>query len=88
MTQAERMRKITNEVVESERAKYVAKNVKYANKIVNRKVRSRAEIGRGSCAVKVNRRYSPSLVVDAISDMGFDVVRNSKKGRAVLTIKW
>jgi hypothetical protein len=88
MTNAERMRKITDEVVKSERAKYVAKNVKYANKIVNRKVRNKAESGRGSCAVKVSRRYSPSLVVDAISDMGFNVIRNSKNGRAILTIKW
>lgn len=88
MTQAEKMRKITDEVVESERAKYVAKNVKYANKIINCNVRNRAEIGKGSCAIRLNRRYSPNLVADAIIDKGFDVVKNSKNGNIILTIIW
>ena len=88
MLKAERLRKITNEVMDNERARLLAKNTSYAHKLINRKARSKAEDGRGSCVVKVSRRYSPSLVENAIAEMRFKVARNSKNGRAVLTIKW
>ena len=88
MTKAEQLRKITDETLAQARAEKIKKHKAYAEKIINGKCRFFASIGKSSAKVKLRTRYSPSLVVDAIVDHGFEVVQSSKNGRAILTIKW
>ena len=88
MTKAEILREIMEKRNEEKRLACVEKNRKYANRIVSEKCRKRATKGYNNCEVKVSRWYSPTLVVEAIEKMGFEVKRNSKNGRAVLIIKW
>lgn len=88
MTKAEQLRKITDETLAQARAEKIKKHKTYAEKIINGKCRFFASIGKSSAKVKLRTKYSPSLVVDAIVDHGFEVVQSSKNGRAILTIKW
>ena len=88
MTKAEQLRKITDETLAQARAEKIKKHKIYAEKIINGKCRFFAGIGKSSAKVKLRTRYSPSRVVDALVDHGFEVVQSSKNGRAILTIKW
>lgn len=88
MTKAEQLRKITDETLAQARVEKIKKHKTYAEKIINGKCRFFASIGKSSAKVKLRSKYSPSLVVDAIVDHGFEVVQSSKNGRAILTIKW
>jgi hypothetical protein len=88
MTKAEQLRKITDEALAKVRAEKVAKHKAYADKIISGKCRFYAGLGKGSVKVKLRKKFSPSLVVDAIVDHGFAVIESSKNGRAILTIKW
>jgi hypothetical protein len=88
MMKAEKLREIMEKRNEEKRLACVEKNRKYANHIVNEKCYKRATKGYNNCEVKVSCWYSPTLVVEAIEKMGFEVKRNSKNGKAVLVIKW
>ena len=88
MTKAEILRKVTDEVREATTNKRIAKHKKYADKIVNGKCHCFAQLGNSSVKVKVRKKYSPSLVIDAIVDYGFTVIESSQNGRTILTIKW
>ena len=88
MTQAEKMRKITNEANERRRARVTTKNTKYARKIADTKIRNIANAGGNGYTFAVGRFYVPSLVVTAFEEMGFQVTRNGRNGKALLTIKW
>lgn len=88
MTKAERMREVMNKAIEEKRVINVEKNRKYANRIVNGKCHKRALKGFNHCEVKLSRFYNPTLTTNVIEEMGFEVKRNSKNGRAVLNIKW
>ena len=88
MTKAEKMREVMEKAMEEKRLACVDKNRKYANRIVNGKCHKRATKGYNNCEVKVSRWYSPTLVIEAIEKMGFEVKRNSKNGKAILVFKW
>lgn len=88
MTKAETMRKITDKANAERHTKLVMQNKKYAEKLITTKAVRKALDGRGSYKFALRRKYVPSLVVNALTDMGFDVIRDSKNGKAVLTIKW
>jgi len=88
MTKAEEMRKITDKANEDKRIERIAKHEKYANKIVNGKIRLSAIIGLGSCKVKIKKKYSPTLTKNALEKFGFEVVESRKNGRSIFTIKW
>ena len=88
MTKAETMRTIANKKIEAKRAKHVEANQKYADKLIGRNIYKAAEKGAKTCSIKVGRAYSPTLVVEHIQNHGFEVQKNSKNGRAILTIKW
>ena len=88
MTKAEKMREVMEMAMEEKRNAEMDKNRKYANRIISGKCYKRATKGYNNCEVKVSRWYSPTLVVEAIKKMGFEVERNSKNGRPVLLIKW
>ena len=88
MTKAEEMRKITDKANEQIRVERLAKHEKYANKIINGKVRLAAIFGLGSCSVKIKKRFSPILTKDALEKHGFEVTESRKNGRSIFKLKW
>ncbi len=88
MTKAERLREVTEQAIENKRLANIDKNRKYASRLVSGKCHRRALKGYNSCEVKIPRWYTPSLVIEEVERMGFEVKRNSKNGRTVLVIKW
>ena len=88
MTRAEKMRETMGKAMEERRIAEIAKSRRYANRIVDGKCHKRATQGYNNCKIKVSRSYSPTLVIEAIEKMGFEVKKISKDGRAVLVIKW
>ena len=88
MTKAEEMRKITDKANEQIRVERLAKHEKYANKIINGKVRLAAIFGLGSCSVKIKKRFSPTLTKDALEKHGFEVTESRKNGRSIFKLKW
>lgn len=88
MSKAETMRTIANKRIEAKRAKHIEANRKYAETLIDRNIYRAAEKGAKSYTIKVGRAYSPTLVVEHIQSHGFEVQKNSKNGRAILTIKW
>lgn len=88
MTKAEEMRKITDKASEQIRIERLAKHEKYANKIINGKVRLAATFGLGTCKVKIKKRFSPTLTKDALEKHGFEVTESRKDGRSIFKLKW
>ena len=88
MKKAEEMRKITDKVNEQKRIERIAKHTKYANKIINGKVRLAALLGLGNCSVKIKRKFSPTLTKDALEKQGFEVAESRKNGRSIFKLKW
>ena len=88
MTKAEEMRKITDKANEQKRAERLAKHEKYANKIINGKVRLAAIVGLGTCNVKIKKRFSPTLTKDALEKHGFEITESRKNGRRNIKLKW
>jgi hypothetical protein len=88
MTRAERLREIMEKSNEEKRLAYAAKNRRYANRIVSGKCHKRASQGYNHCEVKIKKKYSPTLVIETVEKMGFEVKRSSKNGKTVLMIKW
>lgn len=88
MTKAEEMRKITDKANEQKRVEYLVKHEKYADKIINRKVRPAATFGLGTCNVKIKKRFSPTLTKNALEKHGFEVTESRKNGRSIFKLKW
>lgn len=88
MTKAEEMRKITDQVNEQKRVDRIAEHSKYANRIINSKIKTVALFGRGSATIKIRKRYSPALLIEQFELKGFEVKRASHNGKTILTIKW
>ena len=88
MMKAEQMRKLMEDVTNAKSEKNCNKSRAYARRITETKFVRRAKKGYNNCTFKVSRWYSPSIVVEALEKMGYEVKRNSKNGRAVLVVKW
>jgi hypothetical protein len=88
MTKAEEMRKITDKANEQTRIERLAKHEKYANKIINRRIRFSASLGFGTCNVKIKKRFSSSLIKDTLEKHGFEVTESRKNGRSIFKLKW
>lgn len=88
MTKAERLREVMEKRNEEKRFAYAEENRKYANRIVSKKCYKRASQGYNHCEVKIKKKYSPALVIEAIEKMGFEAKRSSKNGKTILMIKW
>lgn len=88
MKKAEEMRKITDKANEQKRIERLAKHERYANKIINGKVRLAATLGFGTCDVKIKKKFSPTLVKDALEKHGFEVTESRKNGRSTFKLKW
>lgn len=88
MTKAEEMRKLTNKANEQRKNEILAKHEKYVNQIINGKVVFAATLGLGSCTIKVKKRFSPTMVKDALERHGFEVTESRKNGRSIFKLKW
>lgn len=88
MKRAEEMRKITNKANEQIKIERLAKHEKYANKIINGKVRFAATLGCGTCNVKIKKRFSPTLTKDTLEKHGFEVTESRKNGRSIFKLRW
>ena len=88
MMKAEQTRKLMEEVMSAKSEKHCKKSKAYARRITETKFTKRAKKGYGNCEFKVGRCYSPAVVVETLENMGYEVKRNSKNGRAVLVAKW
>ena len=88
MTKAEKMRKITNKAHEQNRVEQIARHEKYANKIINGKVRFAATVGLPNCSIKIKKRFSPTLIKEIFEKHGFEVTESRKNCRSIFKIKW
>jgi hypothetical protein len=82
------MRKITDKANEQKRLEHIAKHEKYANKIINGKVRLAATLGFDTCKVKIKTRFSPSLIKEVLEKHKFEVTECRKDCRSIFKLKW
>ena len=88
MTRAEEMRKIKEQVEQRRTEARKVRHNKYVQKLIDGKVRRRALVGCSNCAIKVSGWYSPTLTAETFTKLGFTVVKSSKNGKTILTVKW
>ena len=88
MTKAEQIRKIMEETIAEKQRMRDVEHSRYAIKLISGKVCRRAKKGFNNAKVKIPKRYSSLAVADKLANGGFEVVRSSVNGKAVLTIKW
>jgi hypothetical protein len=88
MTKAEQTRKIMEEANAEQQRMRDAKHSRYPIKVISGKVCRRAKKGFNNAKVKIPKSYSSMVIADKLANGGFDVVRSSVNGKAVLTIKW
>ena len=88
MMKAEQTRKIMEDAMEAKIERNRNKSKAYARRVTETKFVRRAKKGYSNCEFKVSRWYSPAVVVETLEEMGYEVKRNSKNGKAVLAIKW
>lgn len=88
MKKAEEMRKITSKAIEQKRIERLAEHEKYVSKIIDKKVRLAAMLGRGTCIIKVKKRFSSILTKEVLEKHGFEVTESRKNGRSIFKLKW
>lgn len=88
MTKAMAMREIVTKVREVKEEERVKEHINYVNKLIDTKVYKTARKGLTAIKIKVKRKYSPALTIDAFENKGFEVARASYNGKTVLTVKW
>lgn len=88
MMKAEQTRKLMEETMGAKIEKNRNKSRAYARRLTETKFIKRAKKGYNNCEFKVSRWHSPTIVVEALEKMGYEVKRNSKNGKAVLVVKW
>lgn len=86
---AEEMRNIVSAIQSVNRRKKIVEHQKYAEKIVARKVSKLARKGLSSLIIEPKKKYSPSLLIEQLSAMGFDMSESKMaKGKYQLKLKW
>ena len=85
---AKTMREILNKTMADNRAVELNANHTYAKKITETKFKKRAIKGFNNCEFKVRRRYSPTLVLENLTDLGYEVKRITKNGKPYILAKW
>ena len=88
MMKAEQTRKLMEESMNAKIEKNRNKSRAYARRMTETKFAKRAKKGFNNCEFKVGRWYSPAVVIETLENLGYEVKRNSKNGRAVLIAKW
>lgn len=87
-TKAETMRNITDKTNYHKIAKVKVAAIKFARKLVDSKVRARAEKGCCTCRVMLKKKYNEFYVVSRLRDMGFKARTNCRNGKTELVIEW
>ena len=85
---AERMREILNKAMADNRAVELNANHAYTKKITETKFKKRARKGFNNCEFRVHRGYSPTLVAENLTDLGYEIKRSSKNGKQYILVKW
>lgn len=88
MTKAEEMRKLTDQVNEQAKESRMVKHKKYAQKIIEGKVRFMARLGCSCANVKIKKNYSPMMMNEILIQKGFKVEESRKNARSIFKIKW
>lgn len=88
MTKAEFMRKTTDEVNAKKCENIRKANVKFAEKLISRKISKKAKKGFSFCRAVLPKKYSTAIIKERIELGGFAVTESSKDGKAVLMIRW
>lgn len=82
---ATKAREIMEQGIKTRQQAYLNRHEKYAKKITNKRVKTRAERGYNNATVCVPRRYNPSIVADCLHNLGYDTVGIKKRH---LKIMW
>ena len=88
MKKAILMKKITERVLNKNNEQRLQEHIRYANKLIDGKIRNSAFKGHNSVKLKIKRKYSALLVEKQLINHEFKVIRASVNGRAFLTVKW
>lgn len=88
MMKAEQTRKLMEDSMNAKSEKSRNKSKAYARRVTETKFVKRAKKGYNNCKFTVSRWYCPTIVVEELTKMGYEVTRNSKNGKAVLVVKW
>ena len=88
MMKAEQIRKLMEDAMSAKTEKNRNKSKAYARRITETKFVKRAKKGYNNCEFKVSRWYSPAIVVEELTKMGYEIKRNSKNGKVILVVKW
>jgi hypothetical protein len=88
MTKAMLMRDTVTRARKAKEEERVKQHIGYVNKLIDTKVYKTARKGLTAIRIKVKRKYSSALTIDAFENKGFEVTKASYNGRAVLTVRW
>lgn len=88
MTKAMLMRDTVTRVRKAQEEERIKQHNGYVSKLIDTKIHKTARKGLTAIKIKVKRKYSPSLTIDAFENKGFEVARASYNGKTVLTVKW
>ena len=87
-TKAETMREIVERRYYHRIAQTKVAAIKFVRKVVDGKVRARAEKGCSTCRVMLKKKYNEFYVVSRLRDMGFKARTNCRNGKTELVIEW
>jgi hypothetical protein len=85
---AEKMKALTNKAKDDKRTADVNVNYAYAKVITDRKFVKQAKKGLSSCEFKIDRGYSPTLVAEALIELGYETQRKCINGKQYIVAKW
>jgi hypothetical protein len=88
MTKAEIMRKTTDEVNAKKCESIRKANVKFAEKLISRKISKRAKKGLSFYRAVLPKKYNTAIIKEKIELSGFAVTESSRDGKDVLMIHW
>ena len=88
MMNAEQTRKLMESSMNAKVEKNRNKSRAYARRVTETKFVKRAKKGYNNCEFKVSRWHSPTIVVEALEKMGYEIQRKSKNGKQYVVAKW
>ena len=88
MTKAELMRKTTDEANVKKCENFRKTNIKFAEKLISRKISKRAKKGFSFYRAVLPEKYNTAIVKEKLELSGFAVTAGSKDGKGVLIIHW
>ena len=88
MTKAEFMRKTTDEANAKKCESIRKANIKFAEKLMSRKISKSAKKGLSFYRAVLPKKYSTAIIREKFELCGFAVTEGSKDGKGVLMIRW